>query len=136
MVQQRSDCADNGKVEAGCIERMDKFDRQMEKYFEHARRNLFPKLKRSAMTITILGDQDPDPKICLELGASILYEKPIVLLAVKGAIIPDALRRVAERIVEVDALDDNARQRLAEAVEETLLMHFPQRSKINITGGK
>lgn len=115
------------------MSKQDKFDRQLEKYFAHARREMYPKLKRSAMSITILSD-DPDPKLCLELGAAILFEKPIVVLAVKGVIVPDALRRIAAKIVEVDELDDSARAKLAEAIEDALLMNFPQR--INITGGK
>jgi len=39
----------------------------MDDYLEHARREMFPKMKASAFSLVIVGD--PDPKLCLEIGA-------------------------------------------------------------------
>jgi len=99
---------------------------KLEDYFEHARREVLPKMKQSAVSITILHG-DPDPKLCLELGAAILYEKPLIILAVKNPIIPDVLRRLADRIIEVDELNEETSKKTAAAVTEILDNHFPQR---------
>lgn len=96
-----------------------------EEYLEHARLEMLPKLKQSATSIIIL-NSEPDIKLCTELGASILYEKPIIVLAIKGALVPDALRRLADRVVEVDELDEDAKTQMLEAVTEVLSNHFPQ----------
>jgi hypothetical protein len=68
-------------------------------YFEHARREMFPKLKASALSMVLLGD--PDPKLCLELGASILFNKPIIVLVPAGREVPLSLRTIANKIVEI-----------------------------------
>ena len=44
---------------------------EMKNWLERARREMFPKLAASAMSLMIINSQ-PDPKLCLELGAAIL----------------------------------------------------------------
>ena len=58
---------------------------QIEDYLEHARREMFPKMKQSALVISVL-NAEPDAKQCLELGAAILFEKPLVILALRGGV--------------------------------------------------
>lgn len=91
----------------------DEFDR----YLEHARREMFPKMQGSAFTLTILGK--PDPKLCLEIGAAIMFDKPILVVVPRGVAVPLALRTIAHKIVEIDGPDDEgSKQRIMAAVEE------------------
>jgi hypothetical protein len=91
----------------------------MDDFFEHARREMFPKLKSSAMSLMILGE--PDPKLCLELGAAILFDKPILVIVPKGRSVPLALRTIANKILEdVDMNDESSQTRLSAAMREMM----------------
>ena len=70
-------------------------------FFEQARRELFPKLRDSAVYLGIT-PEDPDPKYCLELGMAIMLDKPIILLIPEGRTIPrdSHLWRVADEVIE------------------------------------
>jgi hypothetical protein len=92
--------------------------RDDDEFYQSARERLFPKLKGSVLSITIAGD--PDPKLCLELGASILFDKPIIVLVPPGYKVPANLTRVASAIVEGDAQDGATKQRLQDAIERVL----------------
>jgi hypothetical protein len=72
----------------------------LDDFLERARREMFPKMKGSAMSMMIV--DEPDPKLCLELGAAILFDKPILCIVPKGRHVPLALRTIAHRIIEVD----------------------------------
>lgn len=101
---------------------------ELNAYLEHARKEMFPKMKSSAMSVTLLTGGDPDPKLCLELGAAILYEKPLIFLATEDAVIPDILKRIAHRIIITkEPTSPDAQRQLTEAIEEVLALHFPQR---------
>ena len=67
--------------------------------FENARRNLFPKMKESGIAMAIIGE--PDPKLCLEIGAMIMFDKPIMVVVPRGRSVPLALRTIAHKIVEI-----------------------------------
>lgn len=73
----------------------------MNDFYERARTDLMPKMRESALCVTILGD--PDPKLCMEVGAAVLMGKPIVVVAQQGRTIPESLRSVAMSVVELDA---------------------------------
>jgi len=65
-----------------------------EAFFDHARREMFPKMAGSAMVISIIS-AEPDPKLCLELGAALLFDKPIIAVTVgENVKIPARLRRL------------------------------------------
>ena len=70
-----------------------------EDFFQRAKRVTFPKLKASAMSLMIVSD--PDPKLCLELGAAILFDKPILALVPRGQTCPLSLRTVAHKVLEI-----------------------------------
>jgi hypothetical protein len=74
---------------------------EIKDWLERARRDMFPKLAGSAMSLMIFSSE-PDAKLCLELGAAILFDKPIILLSTKQRPIPEKLRRLAHTVVEVD----------------------------------
>jgi hypothetical protein len=90
------------------------------RWLRQVERELFPKLEDSVMSLTIY-DGHVDPKLCVELGALILYDKPIIILALTDAPIPAALQRVADAIVRGDPLTDpTVQQRLADTLQSVL----------------
>lgn len=88
-------------------------------FYERARRDLFPKAKDSSISITILSGE-PDPKLCMELGAMILFDKPIIVVAMPGTQISAALKRVASAIVITDLNDPSSHSRITKALTDVL----------------
>lgn len=81
-----------------------------------ARNVLLPRMKDSALTIQLVPGDDPDPKIAVELGYTILLDKPPILVVPHGRSVPERLRRAADRIFDYDDLD--LAEKLTQAVEE------------------
>jgi len=70
-------------------------------FFQHARNSTFPMIEGAYNALMILDGGKPHPKFCLELGAAIMFDKPILLLVLPGVEIPLGLRTIANKIVEV-----------------------------------
>jgi hypothetical protein len=64
-------------------------------------------LADSAVSLTIYSG-GVDGKLALELGASVLLDKPIIVMVAPGAKVPKKVVRVADKIIEAD-LDDPAK---------------------------
>ena len=90
-----------------------------DEFFRHSREEMFPKMKGSAISITLAHD-DPDPKLCMELGAAILFDKPIICVVLPGRKVANNLRRVASAIVEGSMDDPKTKQRLQDAISNVL----------------
>ena len=88
---------------------------EMKAYLAHAKADMFPKLKGSALSLIIAAD--PDPKLCLELGAAILFDKPIVVLVPEGRVLPANLKRVASAVVEGDPSDPKVSQQMQDVIK-------------------
>ncbi len=56
----------------------------------------------SAYVVHIVPDSEPDVKLAVELGLSILLDKPLVLLAWPGRPVPRRLRRCADHVIEME----------------------------------
>lgn len=62
-----------------------------------------PKLKGSALVMQLVPDDGiGDAKFWVELGASIMMEKPIVAVVMSGRKIPEKLKMVADEVVYLD----------------------------------
>lgn len=70
-------------------------------FLRHAETEMFPKMKVSAMTL-VIGTEDPDIKLALEIGAAILFDKPLLVVMLKGRKVSAGLRRVAHTVIEID----------------------------------
>jgi hypothetical protein len=98
----------------------DPFDNpQMKAFLERSRREMFPKLKQSATSITIL-NAEPDPKLCVELGAAILFDKPIIVLVPEGATVPANLKRCAAAIIYGNPSDPATSERIQDALSSIM----------------
>lgn len=92
----------------------------LEHFLNEARLNLFPKLKATSLVIPVV-DGHINARLALELGASLLLDKPILLVVLKGTVVPPRLRMVVDEWIEVDDIRDPAGQaKLASAIERTL----------------
>lgn len=79
----------------------------MDDYLKLAEQEMLPKMKGSALVVSIVASE-PDIKQCLEIGAAILYDKPIILFVPKDRIVSANLRRIASAIVQGDNPKSNA----------------------------
>jgi hypothetical protein len=99
-------------------------DPSFDAWEEHVREELIPMLADAAVTISMVPQGGKtDIKFAVELGLSIMLDKPIIALVEPGTSIPNALARVADEIVEVDIRNDNAaaQKSIGEAFERVML---------------
>lgn len=86
----------------------------------YIRDEVAPKIAESAATVSLVPDES-DVKFAVELGLSIMMDKPIVAVVVPGRAIPAKLAGVADRIIEYDDSDPaGTAQRLQAVVSELL----------------
>jgi hypothetical protein len=94
-------------------------DPEAREWIEGVRTGLVPKLEESALTISLVPEgNQTDVKFAVELGMSIMMEKPIMLVIAPGQRVPPALVKIADEIVEVDWRADPklGQERMAEAI--------------------
>lgn len=81
---------------------------EFRRWADTMRTRMIPEMRDSANVLMIapkLGDPQFDIEFALQIGACILLEKPLILLAHRGRVIPPKLLAIADRIIEVN-LDD------------------------------
>lgn len=87
-------------------------------WMRHVREEMLPKLRESAATISLVTGTDLDVKFAVELGASIMLDKPLIILVSPGAVVPEHLVRAADVIIDGDPSDPKVARRLRAAVDE------------------
>lgn len=92
-----------------------------DEFFEHARREMFPKMRDSQFVVTLFS-AEPDPKLCMELGAALLFDKPILGVTIGDRFdMPVGLRRLLTdtvRIEEDESIGSGpGADRLADAIQ-------------------
>jgi len=75
-------------------------DPEARKWLKHVVDDLVPMIEDSSVTVSIVPRAETDAKFAVELGVSIMLDKPIILLAEPGVKIPAKLLAVADEIVE------------------------------------
>jgi hypothetical protein len=91
----------------------------LKRYLDHAAKETIPHMNNSALAISLLMAK-PDPKLCLEMGAALLLDKPIIVVVPPNIPIPDNLRRVAAAIVQGDVDNEETKAQLSEAINSVL----------------
>lgn len=80
---------------------------------------LVPKIDGSAMTISLVPNGPGDVKFAVELGFSIMMDKPIIAVVKPGMKVPSKLIAVADAIVEFNANNkDELMSRLGPILQE------------------
>lgn len=96
-------------------------DPEWERWESRVREEVIPMLLESAFTISIAPSGESDVKFAVELGLSIMMDKPIIAVIRPGQEIPEKFRRIADLIVEADLSDPREAAALAEKMQE--IMH-------------
>jgi hypothetical protein len=91
---------------------------EWEAFVEHERRSVVKQIAGAAFVMSLVPAGEVDIKFAVELGLSIMLDKPIVALVQPGTLIPDKLRRVADRIVVADVDTEEGRGAVETALEE------------------
>jgi hypothetical protein len=91
-------------------------------WVRHVLDDMEPKLSSSALVISIVPeDREGDVKFWVELGASIMMDKPIIAMVMGDAPIPDKLRLVADEVVRCPrGVDPSASEDLKAAISRLL----------------
>lgn len=76
-------------------------DPDVQAWVSDARENLIPKIDGSAATISLVPDGEGDIKFAVELGLSIMLNKPIIAVVIDNRKLPDKLVQVADTIVHM-----------------------------------
>lgn len=79
-------------------------DPRAKQFAKNVREDLLPKMADSALCAVIVTGGS-DVKLMVEIGASIMLDKPIVLAVSPGVEIPPKLRLVADEIIVLDQDD-------------------------------
>ena len=78
------------------------------RFERHVRESLIPKMAESETVLVISPEfGDFDVEFALQIGASVLLEKPLLVVVPEGRTIPPKLERLADRIITVDLLADS-----------------------------
>lgn len=83
-----------------------------------AERDMLPKMRDSVISLVIGCDpEEVDIKLCLEVGAAILMDKPLLVCVPPGRKISAGLVRVATEVIELDISTPEASAKFKEAVD-------------------
>lgn len=98
-------------------------DPEAREWAKHVLEDMAPKMANSAYVMQLVptGEHSVgDVKFWVELGASIMMDKPILAIMVEGQEVPEKLKLIADRIVRVPpgSPDDTWRERLSAGVEQ------------------
>ena len=84
---------------------------------------LVPKIIDSAVCISLAPSDDSlDAKFCVELGAMIMLDKPIIAIVSPGQTISEKFRLVADEVVEVDFASEAGR----DVLNQVLAKYVPE----------
>jgi hypothetical protein len=91
---------------------------QWDRFVEHFRQEAVEMIAGSGAFISLVPTRDKlDVKFATELGAAIMLDKPIISLAMPGAVIPESLRRISAEVVEADIDTEEGREQLIQALD-------------------
>jgi hypothetical protein len=94
-------------------------DPEFQDWEAHVRNDVVPKIARSAMTVSLAPSGEADIKFAVELGLSIMLDKPIILVREPGQVLPAKLLQVADDVVVVNwrSNPEETRVAIADAIE-------------------
>jgi hypothetical protein len=93
-------------------------DPEFREFAQSVRGELIPKLENSGMVVSLVPSGETDVKFAIELGFSIMLDKPIIAVVQPGTPLPDKLVRVADHIVDADVSTVQGQERLQEVIDQ------------------
>lgn len=101
--------------------RVDEYERfEWEAFVARQRSELFPMIEGSAVGMILAPSAEPDVKLCLELGALILFDKPIVVVISPGQSVPAKLARIADATIEADVDTEEGKRHAAAEIQRVV----------------
>lgn len=89
---------------------------------QHSRESTAKLIAQSSVVVSCVPHGKPDIKYAIELGLSIMMDKPIIVVAPPGRELPAALQRVATRVVIADLDTAEGQDILRTALKEMDLL--------------
>jgi hypothetical protein len=99
---------------------------EWDRFVNHVRRETVAKMTDSAFVISLVPRGEPDVKFAVELGLAIMLDKPILAIALPGAVLPERLRRVADEIVVADVDLEAGREKVHAAIARLAAAEGPE----------
>lgn len=91
-------------------------DPEAKAWMARAHETLVPMIDSSALSVSIAPQGRTDIKFAVELGLTIMFDKPIIVIAHHEQDVPPKLRQVADEVVVGDLDDAGVKDRLQEAI--------------------
>lgn len=101
-------------------------DPDTEAWMAHVLDEVVPKLEDSDATVSLVPEGETDIKFAVELGLSIMMDKPIILVIRPGTPVPAKLAKVADGIVEGDTSTVMGRAELVDRVHREMRRIVPR----------
>ena len=97
-------------------------DPTVKQWVRHVIDEMVPKMRESAVAMHIVpGEEGIDVKFCVELGAAIMLDKPIIAVALGPRDVPKKLKLIADEIVYLpDGVNEQAGDLVAEALKRVV----------------
>lgn len=80
-----------------------------------------PRIEASRMVISAIEAGRVDAQMCLQIGAALLLDKPLIVTVFKGSWIPARLRQLADAVIEGDSMQDpEVQEKLQAAIRKVM----------------
>ena len=93
-------------------------DPRFRDWVKRVERGLVPKIDDSSVVVSLIPEGAIDIKFAVELGLSIMMDKPIIALIRPGIKIPSKLALIADRIIEGGVSTEADRAKIHQAIME------------------
>jgi hypothetical protein len=94
-------------------------DPQWQEWEANVREGLVPMIDQSAYVMTLVPENDPDIKFAVELGLTIMMEKPLIVIAYPGRRVPPKLEQIADHVLRIDE-DRPVQEQVQEAMRAVM----------------
>lgn len=95
-------------------------DPEFKAWAKRVRAHVLPQISDSALTVSLVPEGETDIKFAVELGLSVMLDKPIIAVVQPGTKVPEHLVRVADRIVEADLGDPGGAAKIQASIQAAL----------------
>lgn len=86
----------------------------------HVRETLIPMITGSAATISLVPRGGTDVKFAVELGYTLMLDKPLILVVAPGVNVPKRLRRAADAIVVGEVQHPRTQTQIRDVLKQVL----------------